>query len=49
MKSVGIAELGRRITELLRLGPDSTLELQLLRDGSVRISKEIYEPDQEVG
>jgi len=28
--------LGQRLIELLRLGPEGTVELQLLRDGSVR-------------
>lgn len=33
--------LGTRILELLQAGPDTTLELSLCRDGSVRVSKEV--------
>jgi len=36
MRQVDPAGLGRRLIELLRLGPQYELEIQLLRDGSVR-------------
>lgn len=31
--------LGKRILELLRLGPEAVVELQVLRDGSVMARK----------
>jgi len=39
MKASDLQKLALRITELLRINPDSesTIELQLLRDGSVRV------------
>jgi len=39
MKSVDAIGLSHRVLELLRAGPESTLQLDLLRDGSLRISK----------
>ena len=40
MNSVDFSGLGKRVAELLKLGPEGTVELSLLRDGSVRLSKE---------
>jgi len=40
MNTVDFSGLGKRIAELLRLKPEDGLELQLLRDGSVRVCKE---------
>jgi hypothetical protein len=34
------AGLASRILELLKAGPEDTLELSLLKDGSLRITKE---------
>jgi hypothetical protein len=39
MNSVDFSGLGKRIAELLRLGPEGTIELSLTRGGQVLISK----------
>jgi len=39
MKSVDVGSLGRRIVELLHLGSEAVVEVQVLRDGSLRIMK----------
>ena len=39
MREVNIEELSKRLLELLKIGPGAEVELQLLRDGSVRASK----------
>jgi len=44
-EAVSSKALGQRLIELLRLGPEGVVELQLLRDGSVRAIKlEAIEP-----
>jgi len=40
MRSVDFSELGKRIAKLLRLGPEGTVQLSLLRSGDVLISKD---------
>lgn len=37
VKTVDATDLGRRIAQLLRVRPHATIEIQLLKDGSVRI------------
>jgi len=37
MSTVDSKVLGQRLIELLRLGPESEIEIQLLRDQSVRL------------
>ena len=39
MKTVDARSLGLRLIELLRLGSEATVELQVLRDGSLRVMK----------
>jgi len=38
-RAVNSKALGERLIELLRCGPEATVELQVLRDGSVRIAR----------
>jgi hypothetical protein len=39
MKVVDPTEFASRLLELLRIGPGAEVQLELLRDGSVRASK----------
>jgi len=38
-RTVDLAGLGRRLLELLKIGPGSEIELKLLRSGDVLVSK----------
>lgn len=38
-KAIDIEALGRRLIELLRCGPEATIELAVLRSGQVLASK----------
>jgi hypothetical protein len=39
MQTVDFSALGKRVTELLRLGQEEIIELSLLRSGQILISK----------